>query len=85
MATDVLQPGYMRPRTSFDQRLAEIGVLSVPGDLVLNDGEARGIQRFFADLLGELIERVVHGRWRGTVGGRPSLTFRKARRARLST
>jgi hypothetical protein len=49
--------------------MAEVRVLGAPGDLVLNDGGAGGIQRFLANLLGELIERVVHERRRGTAGG----------------
>ncbi len=49
--------------------VANVSVLGVPGDLVLNDGGAGGVQSFLADLLGELIERVVHGRRRGAAGG----------------
>src|SRR3954463_2177150 len=65
--------------------MAEIGVLGVAGELVLDDGEAGGVQSAFTDLLGELIERVVHGSWRGAAGGRPALAVRKASRAPLST
>jgi hypothetical protein len=34
--------------------VADVGVLGVPGDFVLDDGAARGIQGFLTDLLGEL-------------------------------
>jgi hypothetical protein len=50
--------------------VAQVGVVSVAGDLVLDDGGPGGIQRFLTDLLGKVIEGVVHGelartrRWR---------------------
>src|SRR5262249_12527306 len=40
----------------------QIGVLRVPEDRILDDGGAGGAQGLFADLLGEVVEGVVHGR-----------------------
>src|SRR5262249_23471011 len=38
----------------------EVGMLSVARDLVLHDGRPGGVERAFADLLGELVKRIVH-------------------------
>ena len=38
----------------------QVGVLGVPRDLVLDDGGPGGVQGALADLLGELVEGVVH-------------------------
>ena len=46
--------------------VADVGVLGVAGDLVLDDGVTGGVQGFLGNLLGELVEQVMHGEmaWR---------------------
>ena len=63
--------------------VAEIGVLSISGDLELNDGDAGGVEGFLADLLGELVKGVVHGDERPTE--RANLGIRSAPCAPSST
>jgi hypothetical protein len=41
--------------------MAKVGVLGLRGDLVVGDGEARGAEELFANLLGQLVKAVGHG------------------------
>src|SRR6185503_18251462 len=59
----------------------EVGVLGVPRDLVLDDGDAGGVEGFLAELLGELIEGVVHGERRVPRRGSAAQVACGARRA----